>query len=145
MGTGLPFPSTIPSSHGPWKLNPFLGGVSPLPTQWGTLSSSIRTFDQITSVPGFRRQSIRSGSPSRFTSSTIPKIPASGLMDRTLPSSAIHIWARSSPRKCVPAMAVVVLPQPLGAAPANQVTRFLSGPSIPVMNICSASSLPRLV
>ena len=57
------------------------------------------------------------------------------------PSVAIHIWARSSPTKSVPAMAVVVLPQPLGAAPANQVMRP-PGPFMPVMNMCSESSLP---
>ena len=75
----------------------------------------------MTSVPGSRRHFIRYGSPSRFTSATMPKMPCSGLIARMVPSSAIHIWARSSPTKSVPAMAVVVLPQPLGAAPANQV------------------------
>ncbi len=68
-------------------------------------------------------------------------MPFSGLIARMVPSSAIHIWARSSPTKSVPAMAVVVLPQPLGAAPANQVMRPVSS-FMPVMNMCSESSLP---
>ena len=71
----------------------------------------------------------------------MPKMPASGFTLRMLPSSPIHIWARSSPTNRFPAMAVVVLPHPDGAAPANQVTR-LPGPRIPVMNMCSDSSSP---
>ena len=40
-------------------------------------------------------------------------------------------------------MAVVVLPQPEGAAPAKKVLRP-PGPVMPVMNMCSESSSPTL-
>ena len=141
MGTSLPLASFMPWVHSPWKLKPLPGCSSPLPVQCGVPPSSISTLDQMTSVLGLRRRSIRYGSPSQFTSATIPKMPHSGLIERMLPSAAIHIWARSSPTNWLPAMAVVVLPQPLGAAPQNQVTRP-PGPSMPVMNMCSESCLP---
>jgi len=133
--------SVLPLNQSPWKLKPLSGCSSLLPIQWGTLFSSIKTFDHITSCPGFLRTFINRGSPSRLTSSTIPKIPASGFTDLMDPSSAIHIWARSSPINTFPAMAVVVFPHPLGAAPATHVTRSL-GPFIPVINICSDNSFP---
>ena len=55
MGIGFPSVVVLPSNQSPWKLLPLSGCSSPLPVQCGTLTSSIRTFDQITSVPGSRK------------------------------------------------------------------------------------------
>ena len=126
----------MPSVQSPAWFLPSVGISVPMPSQYG-LPSFTSTLPKMTS-PGLFSTSKMTGSSSAFTSVMIPKMPFSTFAARNSPSIT-RKYARSSPTIFSPGIiAVAVLPQALGKAPARYVLRPL-GPLLRIMNMCSAS------